>query len=180
MRQKDRAMATISDLEQRITAAFTRIVAGVEALTAAAPPVHPPDTDMTADMSTELAAVLSDLDEERMAHAQLNERVKMLNDQGNTRQQALVAEVDRLTRHTDTQGLDLQRLRSSVTQLREDLRRLREAAEQGMADPGLINRAMQAELEALRATRAAEASEMSDILAALGPIVEAEEMRAHA
>ena len=49
-----------------------------------------------------------------------------------------------------------------------------------MADPGLINRAMQAELEALRATRAAEASEMSDILAALGPIVEAEEMRAHA
>ena len=160
-------MATIPELEQRITAAFARIVAGVEALSSVTPaPVAetPDDSDLQAE-----------LDEERMAHAQLTERVKVLTEQGSSRQKALGSEVDRLTRQTDAQGLDLQRLRSSVTQLREDLRRLREAAEQGMADPGLINRAMQAELEALRATRAAEASEMSDILAALAPIVEAEE-----
>ena len=166
-------MTTISELEQRITSAFTRIVAGVEALSVAAPPTHPPD-------SADVANLQAELDEERMAHAQLNERVKVLRDHDTMGQQVLRAEVERLTRQTDTQGLDMQRLRSSVTQLREDLRRLREAAEQGMADPGLINRAMQAELEALRATRAAEAGEMTEILAALGPIVDAEETRAHA
>ena len=47
-------------------------------------------------------------------------------------------------------------------------------------DPGLINKAMMAELEALRATRAAEANEMNDILTALGGVLETEEASAHA
>ena len=89
-------------------------------------------------------------------------------------------EVETLTRALDAQGLDVQRLSSTVAQLREDLRRLREAAEQGVVDPSLINRAMMAELDALRATRAAEVNEMNDILSALGPILDAEEARAHA
>ena len=171
-------MATIPELEQRITAAFARIAAGVEALSAV--PVQPPLAPVVDPGAGDAADLQTALDEERMAHAQLTERMKMLRDQDTKGQHAARAEIDRLTRQIDAQGLDVQRLRSSVTQLREDLRRLREAAEQGMADPGLINRAMQAELEALRATQAAEATEMSDILAALGPIVETEEMRAHA
>ena len=171
-------MATIPELEQRITSAFARIAAGVEALSAS--PAQPPMTPVNDPGAGNDADLPAALDEERMAHAQLTERMKMLRDQDAKGQNAAGAEIDRLTRQIDAQGLDMQRLRSSVTQLREDLRRLREAAEQGMADPGLINRAMQAELEALRATRAAEATEMSDILAALGPIVETEEMRAHA
>ena len=74
----------------------------------------------------------------------------------------------------------MQRLSGTVAQLREDLRRLREAAVQGVVDPGLINKAMLAELEALRATRSAEATEMNDILTALGGVLETEEALAHA
>ncbi|MEO6299797.1 MAG: hypothetical protein ABIV25_08950 [Paracoccaceae bacterium] len=168
-------MGQIADLEQRITSAFARIAAGVEALEAKAVPQPVPVGD-----TVEVAKLQSALDEERMAHAQLAERLKMLREQDAKTHAALTAEVSSLTRHLDTKGLDVQRLSETVAQLREELRRLREAAEQGMADPQLINRAMLAELEALRATRAAETSEMADILAALTPIVEAEEARAHA
>jgi predicted nucleic acid-binding Zn-ribbon protein len=115
-----------------------------------------------------------------MAHAQLAERLKVLREQEARTQAALTADVATLTRQLDAQGLDVQRLSGTVAQLREELRRLREAAEQGMADPQLINRAMLAELEALRATRAAETTEMAGILAALTPILETEEARAHA
>ena len=166
-------MGQIADLEQRIASAFARIAAGVEALEAA--PAAAPARE-----AGELAALQTALDEERMAHAQLAERLKMLRDQDAKSQTALTAEVATLTRQLDAQGLDVQRLSGTVAQLREELRRLREAAEQGMADPHLINRAMLAELEALRATRAAETTEMADIIAALTPILTAEEARAHA
>ncbi len=166
-------MGQIADLEQRIASAFARIAAGVEALEAA--PVAAPVLE-----TGEVASLQTALDEERMAHAQLSERLKMLRDQDAKSQAALTAEVATLTRQLDAQGLDVQRLSGTVAQLREELRRLREAAEQGMADPQLINRAMLAELEALRATRAAETTEMADIIAALTPILTAEEARTHA
>lgn len=164
-------MGQIQDLEQRIAAAFARISAGVDAMASqpAAMPLAPPDDDLAMA-----------LDEERMANAQLNERLTMLHKRASQTEQDLVDQVETLTRHLDAQGLDLQRLSSTVGQLREDLRRLREAAVQGVVDPGLINKAMLAELEALRATRTAEANEMNDILTALTPILEAEEARAHA
>ena len=92
----------------------------------------------------------------------------------------LRAEVARLTRQLDEQSLDNQRLRSSLAQLREELRRLREAVEGGIADAPLLNRALQAELESLRAARASETTEMAEILTQLGVIVEAEEALAHA
>ena len=166
-------MGQIADLEQRIATAFARIAAGVEALEARPAPVATVDTGAVAALQTAL-------DEERMAHAQLAERLKMLRDQDARSQASLTTEVASLTRHLDAQGLDVQRLSGTVAQLREELRRLREAAEQGMADPQLINRAMLAELEALRATRAAETTEMADIIAALTPILDAEEAHAHA
>jgi len=164
-------MGQIQDLEQRIAAAFARISAGVDAMASqpATMPQAPPDDDLAMA-----------LDEERMANAQLNERLTMLHKRASQTEQDLVDQVETLTRHLDAQGLDLQRLSSTVGQLREDLRRLREAAVQGVVDPGLINKAMLAELEALRATRTAEANEMNDILTALTPILEAEEARAHA
>lgn len=167
-------MGQIAELEQRIATAFARIAAGVEALEAAPPTVAAPaDPD-------EVARLQAALDEERMAHAQLAERLKMLRDQDAKSQAALTAGITTLTKQLDAQGLDVQRLSGTVAQLREELRRLREAAEQGMADPQLINRAMLAELEALRATRAAETNEMADIIAALTPILDTEEARAHA
>ena len=160
-------MGQIQDLEQRIAAAFARISAGVDAMVMQ--PVAAPVDDL------ELA-----LAEEQMANAQLHERLSMLGKRATDTELALQAQVETLTRHLDAQGLDVQRLSGTVAQLREDLRRLREAAVQGVVDPGLINKAMMAELEALRATRSAEANEMNDILSALEPILQAEEARAHA
>ena len=171
-------MAQIADLEQRIASAFARIAAGVEALQAA--PVAVAELPSAPVDTGEVDRLQAALDEESMAHAQLAERLKMLRDQDAKSQIALTTEVATLTRQLDAQGLDVQRLSGTVAQLREELRRLREAAEQGMADPQLINRAMLAELEALRATRAVETTEMADIIAALTPILDAEEVRAHA
>jgi uncharacterized protein (DUF885 family) len=166
-------MGQIQDLEERITAAFSRISAGVEALSAQQPAPAAPD-------AAAVALAQEALDEERMVGAQLNERLRVLREQSAVTEADLQAQVDTLTRALDAQGLDVQRLSGTVAQLREDLRRLREAAEQGIVDPSLINRAMMAELEALRTTRAAEANEMNDILSALGQVVDAEEGRAHA
>ena len=165
-------MGQIQDLEQRIAAAFARISAGVEAMAAPAAAVQ---VAMVGDASLHAA-----LEEERIANARLNERLGDLRQQAMQTEIALQDQVDTLTRHLDAQGLDVQRLSSTVAQLREDLRRLREAAVQGVVDPGLINKAMLAELEALRVTRMAEANEMTDILSALTPILEAEEARVHA
>ena len=164
-------MGQLDELEQRIAAAFARISTGVAALVAERAAAAPtaPDT-----------AVQEALDEERMANAQLNERLRVVSEQRGTTEATLQAEVDALTGTLDAQGQDVQRLSATVAQLREDLRRLREAAEQGVVDPSLINRAMLAELEALRATRTAEGNEMNDILSALGGVLQSEEARAHA
>ena len=48
---------------------------------------------------------------------------------------------------------------------------LREANEAGVGEPHLINKAMLAELEGLRATRAADAAEAAAILDRLDPLV---------
>ena len=169
-------MAQLEDLEQRISAAFSRISAGVVALSAA-----PAAPARTATALSEMPASLQEaLDEERMANAQLNERLRILQDQGDDTKAGLQAEVVSLTRQIEAQSLDVQRLTGITTQLREDLRRLREAAEQGVVDPQLINRAMMSELEALRTTRAAEATEMNDILSGLGRVLDAEEARFNA
>ena len=166
-------MGQIEQLEQRITAAFARISAGVLALptaAAAAAAVPPPSDPLLQEA----------LDEERMTTAQLNERLRALTSQADSAQSDQRAQIDSLTRQLDAQGLDVQRLTSTIGQLREDLRRLREAAEQGIVDPSLINRALQAELDALRTARAAEVTEMTDILSALSGSLTTEEGRAHA
>jgi chromosome segregation ATPase len=163
-------MADLAELEHRIAAALARISAGVDRLAT-------PDDAPSAAQAEAIAHLEAALDAERAARVAAD---AALNDLQSPSPGADTAELDRLTRKLDAQGLDNQRLRSSIAQLREELRRLREAAEQGTIDAALVNRALQAELDALRAVRASEITEMADILAALGPIVEAEEGRAHA
>jgi hypothetical protein len=85
--------------------------------------------------------------------------------------------VEKMTQQLDIQGLELQRMRKSTVQLREHLRVLHEAAADNLAEPHLINKAMLAELESLRATRHTETAEMDEILAELKPLIE--EARAH-
>lgn len=66
---------------------------------------------------------------------------------------------------------DLQRLRKSNELLREANAALREANEAGVGDPSLINKAMLAELEGLRAARATDAAEVHAVLTKLEPLL---------
>ncbi|MGV8986732.1 MAG: hypothetical protein ACOH2H_10645 [Cypionkella sp.] len=173
-KQPEGKMVEIAELEQRITAALARISAGVERLGAARDTLGETPSAAQAEKIAHLQAAL---DSERAARVAAD---AALNELQSPPSADPSVDVDRLTRQLDAQGLDNQRLRSSVVQLREELRRLREAAEQIIADAPLVNRALQVELEALRAVRASETTEMAEILAALGPLVEAEEESAHA
>ncbi len=76
----------------------------------------------------------------------------------------LLARIDALTREN-------QRLRSANAGLRESLAQIEGEIAQGAVDPGSIDRALRAELEALRADRAAEVAELDGILAELKPLI---------
>ena len=68
--------------------------------------------------------------------------------------------------------LELQRLRKANDQLRQSNAALRTANEEGVGEPHLINKAMLAELEGLRAARAADVAEASSIIGALAPLLD--------
>lgn len=164
-------MQEIVELERRIAAALDRIGRGIEGLTpvqvvAPPPPAAAPDPD-------EVAQLREALEEERFVNAQLNEKLRAARDKAAAGpvQAALSAKVERMTRQLDVQGLELQRMRKTVVQLRETLRALREAVTDGMPDAAMINRALLAETEALRATRLTELSMLDEILDELEPLI---------
>lgn len=152
-------MTDISGLESRITSALDRIRVGVEQLNAAASP------------AVDVGALEEALDEERMANAQLQERLRTLKD----RQDATIAELE--NKLTGQQGQmeamdsEMRRLRQSNADMRDLNGRLRDAASAGVVEPELINRAMMAEIDALQAQRASEAAEVDAILSELKPLL---------
>ena len=166
-------MQEIAELERRITAALERIGRGVESLGGqgmAAMPVLAGDSD--------LAQLNEALDEERMANAQLAERLRVVRDKDDTEKAALVAARDALQDQLAAQSDELTRLRRSLDQVNGELADLRDLAERGVVEPEHINKAMLAELEALRSARASEAVEIAEIVAALNPLIS--EARPHA
>lgn len=183
-------MQDIAELERRITAALERIGAGLDRAVAASPASPPPAPVIAAPTTGSEALLRAELDEERMMTAQLQERIKVITAREAALREAkpaepkpvhvpvaqaqLEARIDKMTRQLDVQGLELQRMRKVTVQLREQLSRLREAAEAGSTEPHLINKAMMAELEALRAARASEIAEMDEILSELSPLISAE------
>ncbi len=64
----------------------------------------------------------------------------------------------------------LQSLRKANQQLRDNNTALRTANAEGVAEPHLINKAMMAELDGLRAARTADRAEMDVLLTELGQI----------
>ena len=66
---------------------------------------------------------------------------------------------------------ELRQLQKANEQLRDTIAELRAAAEAGVANPELLNRATEAELEALRAARATDAAEAHAVLARLEPLL---------
>jgi chromosome segregation ATPase len=108
---------------------------------------------------------------EQTANAQLTERLRVVKAREASQAAEAAEKVDRLNRALDAQGLELQRMKKTVIQLRESLAALRETQTEAVADPHLVNRAMLTELEALRATRLTEMAQMEAILAELHPLI---------
>lgn len=156
-------MQDITELEQRITAALERIGRGVDRLATAPRPAAPPPVAAPPGDAT----LRAQLDEEKALTAQLQDRLRATRDRDSKGDQQ--DKIDRLTQQLDVQGLELQRMRRTTASLRDQLAQLRQAQMAGVSEPQLINKALMAELDALRATRMTEMAEMDEILAALEP-----------
>lgn len=152
-------MSDISELERRITAALDRASQALERLSAA-----------TADTG-DIEAMKAELDAERVANAQLEERVRAIKEKQETMVAGLEAEVLRLKEAVRARDGELRRMRSVNEELRGSNAKLREANAQGLADADLVNGAMVSELEELRAQRAAERAEIDEVLATLEPLL---------
>jgi chromosome segregation ATPase len=162
----NRQMSDIQELERRINAALERIGQAVDNHTpkVASPAAAPADDGR-------LSALAEELQAERDANAQLHEKLRLLNESDSDQVGELQEKVETLTRQLDAQGLEVKRMRKNVIHLRETMRGLREAQSRGVTEPHLLNKAMLAELEALRATRLSETAEMDEILAELKPLI---------
>lgn len=175
-------MQDLADLERRISAALQRIGDGLEALSSR-PPSHMPSEagsdspDRAAADDDRLAGLVAELEAERALSASLRQRIDSLESAPPATADlppdvaALYARIDRMTAQLDVQGLEMQRMRKTVVQLRENLRSLRDAQIANLADPDQINRAMLAELEAMRVARLSEVAEMDEILSELTPLI---------
>jgi DNA repair exonuclease SbcCD ATPase subunit len=215
-------MSQIEELQSRILAAMDRIASGTEILSSR-PAIEPADTGGAASDLAQL------LDEEKLANAQLQERLKALKArhaeelvkaraegaaggsaggsagdadlaaelerqlaaanervaelEGTIEQQAgmltaqaqdvkvLKAEVSHQAQAMEQLDAELQRLRRANDELRKSNATLREANSEGIGDPDLVNKAMLAELEGLRATQAADSAEVSAVLSRLDTLL---------
>ncbi len=129
-------MQDIVELERRITAAMERISYSLERKAAGAPLAS----------GAEVAQLTEALDEERMANAQLTERLRVLRERDSLGAEAASAEAVALKAQVAAQADELGTLR-------------RVLAEAGK------------EIASLRAARSAEAEELAEIVAALDPLV---------
>ncbi|MFT4702246.1 MAG: chromosome segregation ATPase [Yoonia sp.] len=152
-------MSNVTELEQRISVAMDRIEKGLGDMAEQAPAVDG-------------AALEAQLEDERSANAQLEERVKALKERQDTKISELEARVSFQRDQMAALDTELQRLRASSADMREVNAQLRIAATDGVAEPELINRAMMAEVEALSAQRASESAEVDAILKELKPLIE--------
>lgn len=182
-------MHDLAELERRISTALARIAAGIEVLPppAAPPPAPPPaaptptapagDTDPATRAALDEAARLrAELEVQRQANATLRADLAAARAAPPVEagEAALRARIDQMTRQLDVQGLEMHRMRKMIVQLRENLRGMRRAQAANLTDPEQINRAMLAELEAMRVTRLSEVAELDEILTELDPLIREE------
>ena len=150
-------MNDISEFERRITAALDRAQQALEAL--------------SANEGEDTTALAAELEAERVANQQLEERVRAIKDKQETMVTELEADVSRLKAALKTRDGEVQSMRAVNENLRASNAALREANAQGLAEPELVNAAMSSELESLRTARAAERAEIENILATLEPVL---------
>lgn len=151
-------MTDINDLESRLSAALDRIGQGLDRIESG------PRGDDEA-LGAELSA-------QQQANAELESRLQALREEQDGRLAAFEARIEAQNAQMADLDGQLQALRRSNAELREVAGELREAMEAELADPELIDRAMAAELGALRAERDAEVAELDAVLSELKPLVE--------
>lgn len=122
--------------------------------------------------SAELDDLRTALEDERLANAQLEERIKVLHQRLTLAASAPqpAAEPGAAVDMAQIEE-ELHRLRKANAAMRETSQALREANAKGVGEPHLINAAMLKELEAIRADRAVEMAEARAILAAIDPLL---------
>ncbi len=152
-------MSDIEELSGRIMAAMDRVSAGLDAVGQAG--------------GADAQELQQALDEEKQVNAQLTERVRVLGErqeQAVAAMEAKAAEAEERMNKLDT---EFQQLRQAYEMMSEACETLREANAAGVADPDQINKALETELETLRAMRKAEMAEADEIMAGLMPLLNA-------
>jgi len=150
-------MSDIDELQRRITAAMDRVAGGLDQL--------------GANSGGDTAALEQALEDEKLANAQLSERVRLLKQRQDDELADIKASAAAATAQMAGLDLEVQRVRKANDELRNSNQALRAANEAGVGEPHLINKAMMAELEALRAARAVDVSETNAIIDALTPLI---------
>lgn len=150
-------MDNISEYERRITAALDRAAQALDKLSAG----EGGDTE----------ALKSELEAERVANQQLEERVRAIKETQDETVKQLEATVADLKKALAARDAEMQQLRSVNEELRTSNGALRAANAEGVGDAELVNSAMVTEIESLRAARAAERAEIDEILATLEPVL---------
>ncbi|MEM8804181.1 MAG: hypothetical protein AAGF55_16765, partial [Pseudomonadota bacterium] len=113
----------------------------------------------------------SELEAERVANKQLEERVRAIKEKQETTLNQLEADVARLKDALAIRDAELQQIKAVNDALRKSNASLRDANAKGLGDAELVNASMVTELESLRAARAADRSEIEEILATLEPVL---------
>lgn len=159
-------MSDIEHLQGRILAALERASRGADKLAVA--------KDEIPDLSQDLA-------QERAVNVELAEQVdalkkRLADETSHLRAELATAQAqnnsaDAARTQTEKLDMELQRVRRANAQLAEACAALREANAEGVGDAGLINAALQAELDAVHAARRADVAEADAILSVLTPLV---------
>ena len=149
-------MSDIAELESRLSAALDRIANGVGRMGEAEVP----------------ASVVEELAAEREANAQLEARVVAIKERQETMIGSLQDEVARLTGTLSGMDADVQRLKSVNARVaRHQCRLAHGQCRRSGRDADLVNNAMLAEVDALRALEAGNRAEIDRALGMLEPML---------
>jgi hypothetical protein len=170
------SVTDFKELEARISKAFDRLGRGIEVLqmqSISAAALDAPDQN-------ELSAALSALQDEQLANQQLKERVQTLKARIESLREKLDAAEniaadkpdEEMLANIAAQDAALTQLRSLGASLRANNDALRKANAEGQFDAGLINAALELQLEQTLAEREAERLEMQGILDVVRPLLQ--------
>ena len=150
-------MDDIAEYERRITAALDRAAQALD--------------NLSAGGEGDAAALKAELDAERVANQQLEERVRAIKETQEQTVKRLEDTVADLQAALGARDAELQQVKSVNAELRKSNGALREANAEGVGDADLVNSAMVTEIESLRVARAVDRAEIEEILATLEPVL---------